>query len=135
MDKKLFAAFERFVERLPPRVAEAARTYPATTCYRSNENPGHYVIDSYNDPDADGVVTVRLTHGRDSYSAGVSVFGVQIGSLVKCDCGKWEPPTVEQCANELRRAEAFHEAQGRCAGCLIPDLGFRHGPFCKRGQD
>lgn len=126
------AAWQRFVKKLPPRVAEVAREYPANVCYRSIENDGHYWIWSYADPNEDDIVTVQITHGRDSYAPGIRVFGVQIGSLVKCDCGKWQPPTAEQCDGERRRVEAFHALQGRCAGCILPGLSFEHAAFCGR---
>lgn len=123
-----------FLKKLPPHVAEVVREYPATTCYRSIENEGHYWIYSYGEPPTkDGIVTVKIVHGRDSYLPGVMVFGVQIGSLVKCGCGKWESPTEEQFMERRVHIEEHHEALGRCAGCTLGSP-YRHRLDCKRSN-
>ena len=73
----------------PKRVQEIILRYPPS-CYRSTENPGHYLIYSYDEPLDDGPITVTVIHGRDSFLPGVTVFGVSLNSLLWCDCGNWE---------------------------------------------
>ena len=93
------------------RVREAVEKYPPDTCYRLKDNPnGHYIL-TKTGISHDGEITVWILHGRDSYLAGVLVFGVPPTLLVRCDCGKWEPPTKHQIA-ERKLEQPVH-----CADC------------------
>ena len=86
---------EDWLATRPPAVAAVARRFPPTTCYRSTENRGHYLIGSYEEPKCGGV-TVKLIHGADSFLPGIVVFGVDPETLISCDCGEWNWPTPEQ---------------------------------------
>jgi hypothetical protein len=50
---------------------------------------------------------VTLLHGKDSYNAGISVFGVHPDDLVLCACGTWEQATFEDAFRTLRRTLAL----------------------------
>lgn len=78
----------------PAKIRRAFLKYPPN-CYLSNKNMGHYRLHSYEENTNDSV-TVKLVHGRDSYSPGILVFGVPLNSLILCGCGKWESPTKAQ---------------------------------------
>lgn len=111
------AELEEWLAKLPPRVAEVARKYPPTTCYRSTKHAGwHYRIHSYEEPvlptNPDAPITLKLVHGRDSTLPGICAFGMEYDHLVKCDCGKWEPPTLEQAVkmSEIVKAGVPQEA-------------------------
>ena len=79
------------------RLREAVEKYPPDTCYRLKDYDGHYILTN-TDISHDGKITVRILPSRDSYLPGVLVFGVLPTELVRCDCGKWEPPTEDQIA-------------------------------------
>lgn len=96
-----------WVNSRPPKVRKIALAYPATQCYRATDNRGHYTIYCYSEPRSKyGRVTVKLIHGQDSYLPGVMVFGVNPKTLIPCDCGKWNPPTIEDCKQrKLERSD------------------------------
>lgn len=92
---------QAWLDSLPPAVRVVAQKYPPADpvtakihCWRSSQNPlFHYVIKSFSEPDAAGLVTVTLVHGHDSTLPGVATFGQDPAQLTLCDCGKWQPPT------------------------------------------
>src|SRR5690349_2294252 len=84
---------QKWIDSRPPAVREIATKYPPDRCYRSRENPGHYIIERYSEPQDGRPITVTIVHGRDSYMPGVAAFGIDPHSLIPCTCGNWEPPT------------------------------------------
>ena len=96
------------------RLREAVEKYPPDTCYRDKDNDGHYILTN-TDISYEGTITVCILHGRDSYLPGVLVFGVPPTELVRCDCGKWEPPTEHQIAE--RKLEQPVHCAVHCAVC------------------
>jgi hypothetical protein len=82
----------------PPVIRDAVLAHPPG-CYRLKSCGGHYLLHSYSEPDPPEYPTVTVTvyHGRDSNRPGFSVFGISVDDLEWCGCGKWEPPTEEQC--------------------------------------
>jgi len=104
-----------WVSERPEAVRAAARRWPGCSggklvCYRSTENPRfHYTIYSYAETPTG--VTCSLVHGRDSTLPGITTFGQPLEQLIRCDCGKWDPPTVEQKRATHKRLERLK--QGR----------------------
>lgn len=104
-DAETLAESETWLSERPPIVRELFTKCPPWNCYRSKKAGGHYSVAAY---DENG--TVRVTHGRDSFLPGVSVFGISPDDLEPCGCGKWKFPThgqVEAIGEKLeaRRAE------------------------------
>lgn len=122
----------KFLEGLPENVAAVARRYPATACYRSRENSGHYQIVSYGE--TGDVVTVTLAHGRDSFLPGVAVIGASVETLTVCGCGQWREPTRDQLHERHAHIVAHHAARGHCAGCVLGERFPHVAHVCKRGQ-
>jgi len=105
-EKSVAQAVEEWAATRPPKVAAVVRSHPPSTCYRSIENPGHYTIQSYGEPENGTDVTLTILHGADSYAPGISVFGVQPGTLSVCGCGRWSWPTEEQGAATMAALKA-----------------------------
>lgn len=121
------AKLAAWIEDMPPEIAAVARAYPMTTCYRSSEDPKwHYVIQGYDQDKEGGAITVTLVHGSDSTLPGVCTFGQAIEQLIKCDCGKWEGPTVMQTKATHARMMARFVKPGDVVQ-LDPDKS-KHGP-------
>lgn len=112
------ASYTAWADKLPPAAREVALRLRPNTCYRSTENPGHYVIYSVSNEG-----TVKLIHGADSYMPGFSVFGVDPQTLTECDCKLWELPTEAQ----QRIAKIRAENIARQRGGRVPECG---DPFC-----
>lgn len=84
-----------WINSRPSTVKAVIEKCPPFGCYKSTENKGHYEIYSYEEHGGDPI-TIKIVHGKDSYLPGITVFGVNPNTLVKCDCGEWEPPTELQ---------------------------------------
>lgn len=84
-------AWKDWIAERPPAIRAVAELWPPTTCYRMDDNPGHYAIVSYQETQP---VTVTIRHLPDSYgynnaaAPGVvfSVFGIEPETLTPCGC-------------------------------------------------
>src|SRR5262245_49869329 len=85
------------VDEIKAKLIETQQRYlPVEMCYRiTGDQGGHYRIIRFG-ADTNGEITAEVVHGRDSRLAGLAVFGVSLDHLVRCDCGKWKPPTRKQ---------------------------------------
>lgn len=98
------AKFLEWAATRPERIAEVARKYPPTRCYRSTQNPlFHYTLRSFSEPTdgkgnplLDHPITCTLVHGSDSTLPGVATFGQDPEQLIDCCCGNWKWPTQKQ---------------------------------------
>lgn len=108
------AEFQAWLADRPESVRRVAAVVPLTTCYRlkSTGERGHYMVHSYAE---NGTLTLR--HGRDSTLPGVGVFGINPEDVVRCGCGKWEPPTEAQYRATKARIEREHSASCRDPRC------------------
>ena len=82
---------------------------PWIPCYRMKDNRGHYAIVSYGEPLDDSSSRLTIAHGRDSYLAGIGVFGIDPDDMIPCGCGEFEWPTDEQYEDRRREAERLNE--------------------------
>jgi len=86
--------FEVYIQSLPGPVAEkASLEFPGPAdCYRIKDDPGHYMLVGFEEPelDIDQGVTAIMVHGRDSNIPGEILHKVPFTRLVICNCGVWE---------------------------------------------
>lgn len=95
-------------------IRDLGKEYPPWNCYRSIENPGHYVIIWYSDKG-----TVQIVHGHDSYGAGTRVFGVDPKTLRLCNCKMWQEPTQEDVIEEMKAVDQATNP----SGLVLPGTG------------
>ena len=96
---------ERFLEAcladLPQQTVVKARAeFPGfASCYRVINDPGHYSLVGFGDPDSfpefpatpeDDPIMAVLMHGKDSAWPGDILIKVRFSELVICNCGTWE---------------------------------------------
>lgn len=117
------AIWKDWLEERPPAVRAVAESHPFG-CYRLSDDGGHghYQIVAYTEPHDGSAVKIKLLHGRDSFTPGITVFGVPPDDLTPCGCGQWQEATDEQLEFMERTVESLEGLEGfeaRSAAMLI----------------
>jgi len=101
------------IGKWPEQVRDIGEEYAGVTCYRVKK--AHVWIQNYswNIPvEGEPTVWCDVLQGRDSIFPGLSIQRVNVKELSHCDCGKWMPPTKEQCEQaEARYKQAVMRAR------------------------